>query len=75
MNKEQLLYDLMLIANDDDSNMFRSRNKIAQVFEDITDQDMPDNGYMLAEMASVGISSTDIDKLSSMIKSYWELRN
>ena len=76
ITKTNLLYDLMLIANDDDSDMRQNRRNIAQVFEDITGQDLPENGWMVDEMAvGTGISTKDLEILIELVREYWEARN
>lgn len=71
IEKTNLLYELMLVANDDAANVRQSRYDIARVFEDATGQDIPENGYMVDEMANTGIVGADKEKLIAMVKKYW----
>lgn len=73
--KANLMYDLMLIANDNDNSVKELRRQIAQVFEDITDQDLPENGYMVDEMAAQGLTETDFNLLKTLTEAYWTVRN
>lgn len=76
IEKTNLFYDLMLIANDDDVRMRLDRRRIAADFERITGQDLPENGWMVDEMAvSTGIASDDFTKLSVLVSEYWTKRN
>ena len=76
MTKNELLYDLMLIVNDDLDNETRPlAQHIAEVFENITGQDLPESGYMIEEMTHEAIPVSDINTLSKLVSEYWMVRN
>lgn len=76
IEKTNLYYDLMLIANDNAPQVVALRRKISWAFEHATGQDLPENGWMVDEMvASTGMDSEDTEKLSTLVNQYWAERN